>query len=112
MRILLVEDDPDMSAMIMNGLNASGFQVEWAADGRTGLKKGLQDAYSAIVLDLMLPGIDGWEVCRRLRTGRRRTPILMITARDSVTDRVEGLETGADDYLPKPFDFREFLARV
>jgi DNA-binding response OmpR family regulator len=112
MRILLVEDDPDMSAMIRHGLAASGFNVDWAADGKTGLNRALRRPYSAIVLDLMLPQMNGWEVCRELRAKKLLTPILMISARDLVSDRVAGLETGADDYLPKPFDFTEFLARV
>ncbi len=112
MRVLLVEDDPDMSAMIRHGLGRSGYAVDWAADGRTGLNRALRRPYSLVVLDLMLPGMNGLEVCRELRANRLLTPILMITARDLVADRVEGLETGADDYLPKPFDFSEFLARV
>jgi len=112
MRVLLVEDDPDMSAMIRHGLTASGFAVDWAADGRTGLSRALRRPYSVIVLDLMLPKMDGWEVCRELRANRSVTPIMMISARDLVADRVVGLETGADDYLPKPFDFTEFLARI
>ncbi len=110
--MLLVEDDPHMSAMIRHGLAASGFSVDWAPDGRTGFKKALRRPYSVIVLDLMLPEMNGWDVCRELRASKRLTPILMITARDLVADRVAGLEAGADDYLPKPFDFSEFLARI
>jgi DNA-binding response OmpR family regulator len=112
MRILLVEDDPDMRAMMLHGLQQSGFSVDWAADGHSGLKLALSRPYSIVVLDLMLPGIPGGDICRTLRAKRRQTPILMVTARDLVEDRVAGLESGADDYLPKPFDFREFLARV
>jgi len=112
MRILLVEDDPDMSAMIRHGLSASGFVVDWASDGKTGLNRALRRPYSLVVLDLMLPQMNGWEVCRELRANKFLTPIIMISARDLVSDRVVGLETGADDYLPKPFDFSEFLARV
>ncbi len=112
MRILLVEDDPDMRAMMVQGLTKSGFLVDWAADGHSGLRRALARPYSIVVLDLMLPGITGGEICRTLRANRRQTPILMVTARDLVEDRVAGLESGADDYLPKPFDFREFLARV
>jgi len=112
MQILLVEDDPDMAAMIQLGLMRSGFAVDWAADGQTGLRRALTRPYSLIVLDLMLPRMTGWDVCRELRSRRRQTPILMVTARDLIEDRVAGLESGADDYLPKPFDFREFLARV
>lgn len=112
MRILLVEDDPDMRAMMVQGLNQSGFTVDWAADGHSGLRRALTRPYALVILDLMLPGISGEEICRTLRANRRQTPILMVTARDLVEDRVAGLESGADDYLPKPFDFREFLARV
>jgi DNA-binding response OmpR family regulator len=112
MRVLLVEDDPDMSAMIRHGLAASGFNVDWAPDGKTGLNRALRRPYSVIVLDLMLPQMNGWEVCRELRARKLLTPILMISARDLVSDKVAGLETGADDYLPKPFDFTEFLARI
>ncbi len=112
MRVLLVEDDPDMSAMIRHGLSASGFAVDWAPDGRVGLARALRRPYSLIILDLMLPNLGGLEVCRELRLNQLLTPILMITARDLVADRVAGLDVGADDYLPKPFDFSEFLARV
>ena len=97
MRVLLVEDDPDMSAMIRHGLAASGFTVNWAPDGKTGLQRALRRPYSVIVLDLMLPQMNGWEVCRELRANKYVTPILMISARDLVADRVAGLETGADD---------------
>jgi len=112
MRILLIEDDPDMRAMMIQGLSRSGFTVDWAGDGPSGLRRALARPYAIVVLDLMLPGMSGGEVCQILRANRRPTPILMVTARDLVEDRVAGLESGADDYLPKPFDFREFLARV
>jgi DNA-binding response OmpR family regulator len=112
MRVLLVEDDPHMAAMIRHGLASSGFLVDWTPDGRSGLKRAQKRPYSAIILDLMLPEMTGWDVCRQLRAGKCLTPILMITARDLVADRVTGLEAGADDYLPKPFDFSEFLARI
>ena len=101
-----------MRAMMVHGLSQSGFAVDWAADGHSGLRRALARPYAIVVLDLMLPGMTGWEICRTLRANRRQTPILMVTARDLVEDRVAGLECGADDYLPKPFDFREFLARV
>jgi len=97
---------------MVQGLHQSGFSVDWAADGHSGLRLALARPYAIVVLDLMLPGITGGEICRTLRAKRRQTPILMVTARDLVEDRVAGLESGADDYLPKPFDFREFLARV
>src|SRR5690242_19642389 len=112
MRLLLAEDAPDMFAMLQTGLSSSGFTVDHATDGITGLNRALRRPYSAIVLDLMLPKMNGWEVCRELRAKRCLVPILMISARDLVSDRVRGLETGADDYLPQPFDFTEFLARV
>jgi DNA-binding response OmpR family regulator len=112
MRILLVEDDPDMRAVMVKGLSQAGFTVDWACDGHSGLRQALTRHYGILVLDLMLPGITGGDICRILRENRRQTPILMVTARDLVEDRVAGLESGADDYLPKPFDFRELLARV
>jgi DNA-binding response OmpR family regulator len=112
MRILLVEDDLDMAAMLRQVLVTAGASVEIARDGRSGLEEAMRRDYSLIVLDLMLPHLDGLSLCERFRQSRGTTPILMITARDSVSDRIRGLETGADDYLPKPFDVREFLARV
>lgn len=87
-------------------------KVDVARDGHAGLEFGVTNPYDVIVLDVMMPGLDGWEVCRRLRDAKIATPILMLTARDSVEDRVKGLEGGADDYLPKPFDFRELKARL
>ena len=112
MRILIVEDDRGISAMIRRGLEQAGYVVDSAADGARGLNMALARPYSAIVLDIMLPGMDGWTVCQELRTRRNQTPILMLTARDEVQDRIKGLDAGADDYLPKPFDFRELMARV
>lgn len=112
MRILLVEDDEPISEMIQQGLESAGYRVDAAFDGPEGLNKAVERDYSAIVLDLMLPGMDGSEVCRELRARKCTVPILMLTARDTVEDRVRGLEMGADDYLPKPFDFSELLARI
>ena len=112
MRILLVEDEAPIAEVVARGLTQAGYQVETAADGRTGLEQAENGRYALILLDVMLPGLDGWEVCARLRQQRITTPILMLTARDAVSDRVRGLETGADDYLPKPFDFAELLARI
>jgi two-component system copper resistance phosphate regulon response regulator CusR len=113
MRILLIEDDPAIAAAVRRGLEEAHFFVDHAADGEEGLRLALVNgSYALILLDLMLPKIDGWEVCRRLRARRDTTPILMLTARDAIPDRVKGLETGADDYLTKPFDFQELLARV
>lgn len=112
MHILLVEDEGDIAAVIAEGLTEAGHKVELASDGRTALKQALTDQFALIILDVMLPGLSGWEVCAHLRKNRILTPILMLTARDAVSDRVHGLELGADDYLPKPFDFSELMARV
>jgi DNA-binding response OmpR family regulator len=111
-RILLVEDDAVIAEQISNALRRERFIVDTAYDGETGLEAATFDAYGLIILDVMLPGIDGWNVCSRLREEKLVTPILMLTARDSVDDRVRGLEGGADDYLVKPFDARELLARI
>jgi DNA-binding response OmpR family regulator len=112
MRLLLVEDEPAIATVVKQGLEEAKFQVDVASDGARGLELGLNGNYAIIVLDLMLPKMDGIKVCESLRANKVRTPILMLTARDSVKDRVTGLETGADDYLPKPFDFDELLARI
>lgn len=112
MRILLVEDDASIAAVVKRGLEESRFSVDVAADGESGLRQALTGVYGLILLDLMLPKRDGWSVCEELRRRRIPTPILMLSARDQVRDRVRGLELGADDYLPKPFDFTELLARV
>lgn len=112
MRILLVEDEPGIAAVVGRGLQEARFQVDVAADGETALRLALERDYALVVLDLMLPRRDGWSVCAELRRRRKTMPVLMLTARDAVPDRVRGLEIGADDYLPKPFDFSELLARV
>ena len=112
MRILLVEDDLELAATLRHVLASAGAVVDVARDGKTGLERLLKERYAVVVLDLMLPQVSGLDVCAAFRQRRGTTPILMITARDSVDDRIRGLETGADDYLPKPFDVREFLARV
>jgi DNA-binding response OmpR family regulator len=113
MKILLIEDDTLIRDVIARGLAEDRlYAVETAADGSTGLRMALEADYAAIILDVMLPGLDGWRVCEELRARRIATPILMLTARDAVSDRVRGLELGADDYLTKPFDFTELLARV
>jgi len=101
-----------MSAMLYRVLINARFSVDLATDGRTGLKLAQANHYALIVMDLMLPHLDGLKICAALRDQRQTVPILMTTARDSVADRVQGLDAGADDYLPKPFDIREFLARV
>ncbi len=111
-RILVVEDEGPIAEVVSLGLRQAGYAVDVAADGREGLTLAQSSRYGLILLDVMLPHLDGWTICERLREAGDPTPILMLTARDTVTDRVKGLETGADDYLPKPFDFRELLARV
>jgi heavy metal response regulator len=112
MRILLVEDEEKVSRFIVRGLAAESFAVDAAADGPNGLELATTYNYDLIVLDLMLPGISGTEVLRKIRSRDHRVPILMLTAKDAVADKVEHLEAGADDYLTKPFAFAEFMARV
>ncbi len=110
-RILLIEDDPRLAAMLVEYLGKAGFHVVRAETGARGLALHASETVDAIVLDLMLPDMDGLDICRKVRD-RSDTPILMLTARGDATDRVVGLEMGADDYLPKPFEPRELLARL
>ena len=110
-RILLIEDDSRLAAMVSEYLGGSGYRVTTAASGASGLERLGKEPYDALVLDLSLPDIDGLEVCRRLRA-RWDLPVLMLTARGDAMDRIVGLEIGADDYLPKPFEPRELLARI
>jgi DNA-binding response OmpR family regulator len=112
MRILVVEDEHKQAAILKRGLTERGYAVDLAHDGEVGLGLAEAEPYDLIVLDVMLPRLDGLEVSRRLRSQRRQMPILMLTARDAVNDRVAGLDSGADDYLVKPFAFGELLARV
>ena len=112
MRLLIVEDERALAEVLARGFREQGYAVDTAHDGEGALHFAESEPYDLIVLDLMLPKVNGYEVCRRLRATRSRVPVLMLTARDSVDDRVEGLDTGADDYLIKPFAFRELLARV
>jgi two-component system, OmpR family, response regulator len=112
MRILLVEDEPKMAAVVARGFRHEGYAVDVAHDGDDALVQARVYEYDAIVLDVMLPGPDGFEVCRTLRAEGLWPPVLMLTARDQVDDRVHGLDAGADDYLVKPFAFGELLARV
>ncbi len=112
MRILVVEDDVKMAALLRRGLVEEGFAADIAATGDDAIWMGAATEYDAIVLDVMLPGADGFEVCRRLRADGVWSPVLMLTARDAVEDRVAGLDAGADDYLVKPFSFAELLARL
>lgn len=112
MRILVVEDETKMARLLQRGLSGEGMAVDVASTGEDALWMAAATAYDAIVLDVMLPGIDGVEACRRLRAAEAWTPVLMLTARDGVEDRVAGLDGGADDYLLKPFAFTELLARL
>jgi len=112
MRILLVEDEPRVARFIAKGLREQSYAVDIAVDGAAALYKAEIDDYDLIVLDVMIPLRDGFDVCRELRRQGVTTPVLMLTARDAVNDRVAGLDAGADDYLSKPFDFKELLARL
>jgi DNA-binding response OmpR family regulator len=112
MRVLLAEDDPRMARLIARGLREQAYAVDVAADGDEALYKVEINDYDIVILDVMLPKRDGFEVCRELRQKRWRRPILLLTARDAVEDRVRGLDLGADDYLTKPFAFKELMARL
>jgi two-component system, OmpR family, response regulator len=112
MRILVVDDEVRMAALLKRGLEEEGHAVDVSGDGPEAVWLATENAYDAIVLDVMLPGFDGFEVCRRLREAERWAPVLMLTARNDVNDRVRGLDAGADDYLAKPFSFAELAARV
>jgi two-component system, OmpR family, response regulator len=112
MRVLVVEDEPRMAGLLKRALQEEGHAVDVAADGREGLWLATENTYGAIVLDVMLPGLDGIGVCRRLREAGSWVPVLMLTARDGVGDRVRGLDAGADDYLVKPFSLLELAARL
>ena len=112
MRVLVVEDEVKMAGLLRRGLEEEGHAADVASGGDDALWMSAAVEYDAIVLDVMLPGVDGFEVCRRLRERDVWTPVLMLTARDAVDDRIAGLDAGADDYLPKPFSFAELLARL
>jgi two-component system response regulator MprA len=112
MRVLVVDDEPAVREVLARILEVEGFDVALAGDGRAAVRAQAQAQADAVVLDVLMPGLDGLEVCRRLRDTGDRTPVLMLTARDGVGDRVAGLEAGADDYLPKPFALEELLARL
>ncbi|MBD2304570.1 response regulator transcription factor [Chroococcidiopsis sp. FACHB-1243] len=111
MRVLVIEDEPGIAQFIRQGLNEAGYAVDVASDGQAGLDYALAAEYDVIVLDIMLPQLDGLQVLRQMRS-RIKTPVLLLTARDTVEDRVKGLDAGADDYLFKPFAFPELLARL
>ena len=112
MRILIVEDEGKMANLLKRGLEEEGYSVDLAFDGENGLRLGSENPYDLILLDVALPGRDGIEVCRELRARRIPTPVLMLTARDTVDMKVKALDSGADDYLTKPFSFAELLARM
>lgn len=112
MRLLLVEDELDIASFIMKGLKQAGFAVDHAAEGEDGLHLGLEEPYDAAIIDIMLPKLDGLSIIEELRRQRVNTPVLILSAKSSVDDRVRGLQTGGDDYLIKPFVFSELLARV
>jgi two-component system, OmpR family, response regulator len=112
MRVLVVEDEIKMASLIRRGLRSEGLAADVAINGEDALWMAAATSYDAIVLDVMLPGIDGFETCRRLRGENIWAPVLMLTARDAIEDRVAGLDGGADDYLTKPFSFAELLARL
>jgi len=112
MRLLIVEDDIKIAALIEKGMREAGFEVEVCHDGNSGLAQGLTGRYDAAVIDIMLPGLDGLQVIEQLREQRVSTPVLILSARQSVDDRIRGLQRGGDDYMVKPFSFNELLARI
>lgn len=112
MRVLVIEDEEKIANSLKLGLSQESYAVDVEYDGKTGYEMAVYEDYDVIVLDLMLPSMDGLEICKKLRQENNHTPILMLTARGDVDDRVKGLDTGADDYLPKPFAFSELLARI
>jgi two-component system copper resistance phosphate regulon response regulator CusR len=112
MRVLIAEDDPGVLRFVAKGLKEQAYAVDTVATGPEALEQAEINSYDMIILDVMLPGLSGFEVCRRLREGGLKIPVLMLTARDAVEDRIAGLDHGADDYLTKPFEFRELLARL
>ena len=112
MHVLIVEDEPEMAQLLAKGLREEQFEISLARDGRSALEKSGETAFDVILLDVMLPQMDGLEVARQLRRREQETPVLMLTARDALPDIVNGLDAGADDYLTKPFSFVELLARI
>ncbi|MCX8022270.1 MAG: response regulator transcription factor [Syntrophorhabdaceae bacterium] len=112
MRLLLVEDDEKLASFVVNGFRQAGFAVDRAADGETGLDLALSESYDVCVIDIMLPGLDGLSLIEEMRRKKKNTPVIILSAKRSVEDRVKGLQIGSDDYLVKPFSFSELLARV
>jgi two-component system, OmpR family, response regulator len=111
-RLLLVEDEEALGAALCRGLEAEGFSVDWVKDGNDGLWRAMEGQYGAVVLDILLPGMNGYEVCAQLRAAEKWTPILILTAKDGEQDEAEALDTGADDFLSKPFSFVVLVARL
>ena len=112
MKLLVAEDEPKTGVYLQQGLTEAGFTVDRVMTGTDALQQAQSEAYDLLILDVMMPGLDGWDVLRKIRAAGQDVPVLFLTARDGVDDRVEGLELGADDYLVKPFAFSELLARV
>lgn len=112
MRALLVEDERPLGLAVVRVLKEAGFEVSWATNGQRGYEAALDEQYEVLVLDILLPGKNGWDICKDLRTAKRTVPILMLTAMDELDDKVRGLQIGADDYLSKPFEVPELVARV
>jgi two-component system OmpR family response regulator len=112
MRVLVVEDEPDLLSVLAQSLREAGYAVDTAADGADGLFKARGGQYDALVLDLMIPQLDGWALLKELRSAGSSVPVLVLTARDALPDRVRGLDSGADDYLTKPYELQELLARL
>lgn len=112
MRLLLVEDDVKIASFIMKGLKSAGFAVDWAGDGEKGLRMALTEPYDTAIIDLMLPNMDGLSIIEKIRKEKIRIPVIILSAKGSIDDRVRGLQAGSDDYLTKPFAFSELLARV
>jgi len=110
--ILIIEDEPTITELLRTGLNYEGYRVSIAADGKTGFASASQGAFDLIILDVMLPDMDGFTLCQKLRAQGNETPIIMLTAKQEIEDRVMGLDSGADDYVTKPFSFAELLARI
>ena len=111
-RLLIVDDDKDIRELLVFDIKSSGYMVDWAQDGEEGLKKAVQNNYDLILLDVMMPKMNGYDVCKNIRLVKPKVPILMLTAKGAISDKTEGFDVGADDYLVKPFDIQEVLLRI
>lgn len=111
-RLLIVDDDKDIRELLVFDIKSSGYMVDWAQDGEEGLKKAVQNNYDLILLDVMMPKMNGYDVCKNIRLVKPKVPILMLTAKGAISDKTEGFDLGADDYLVKPFDIQEVLLRI